>query len=84
MEKIDIKTLNQYNRVFYWLASHGEINPMTAWKELGVYRLSAVIFKIRKDGYDIKSETTLVKNKFGEKCNVARYIWQEQLLGDIA
>jgi len=49
------------------------IDPITAWSELGIYRLSAVVLLLRQDGYNIRTERTPVCNRYGETCNVANY-----------
>jgi hypothetical protein len=59
--------------VLDWLKTGAGITSMEAFKELGVTRLSAVIFNLRKKGYDIESETVEVRDRFGEHCKVARY-----------
>ena len=49
------------------------INPLEAWTRLGIYRLSAVIYDLRKEGYNIVSHRKAVKNQFNESCHVAEY-----------
>lgn len=63
----------QVNRLHKYLTLHGKINPLEAWNELGVYRLGARVFDLRKQGVNITSCTVEVKNKFGEVCRVAEY-----------
>jgi len=63
----------QEKRIAKYLLDNFSINPLTAWKECGVYRLSAVILKLRKKGMHIVTERTNVKNQFGEDCKVANY-----------
>ena len=46
---------------------------MYAWQKYGVYRLSDVILRLRRDGYEIATDTQEVVNQFGEKCKVAAY-----------
>ncbi len=38
----------QEQRIIDYLRNHGKINPLQAWKECGVYRLSAVIFNLKR------------------------------------
>ena len=68
-----MRSKRQENRILDYLADHGAVNPLTAWRACGVYRLADVIFKLRKQGFDIRTETTTVINRFGEECRVARY-----------
>jgi len=67
----------QEQRIIDYLRNHGKINPLQAWKECGVYRLSAVIFNLKKKNIDIQSDRVKVQNKFDEDCNVAEYklVW---------
>ena len=63
----------QKERLLNYLTDHKSINPIVSWNYLGIYRLSDVIYKLRKDGYDIKTNEVEVKNQFGEICRVANY-----------
>ena len=49
------------------------INPLQAWQQLGIYRLSAVVHLLREDGHEIKTDLVEVKNKYNEVCKVAKY-----------
>lgn len=63
----------QKDRLIKYLAENESINPLTAWVNLGIYRLSAVIFLLREDGFNIETDKIEVKNQFGESCRVANY-----------
>ena len=65
---------NQKTRILNHLNRYHKIDPLKAWSKYGVYRLSDVIYKLRKDGYEIETADKVVKNKYGEKCRVAEYI----------
>jgi hypothetical protein len=67
--------MTQDERLLDYLKDNNEIDPLEAWKELGIYRLSACIFRLRKQGHNIISNRKKVHNRFGENCNVARYRW---------
>ena len=64
----------QPKRVLAYLLEHGSMTALDGWRECGVYRMSDAIFKLRKDGWQILTDTARVSNQFGEKCAVARYI----------
>ena len=49
------------------------IDPMTAWAELGIYRLGARAWDLKQAGYPIKKQIITVGNRFGEDCHVAQY-----------
>jgi hypothetical protein len=66
--------MTQQERLEKHLKEYRSINPLQAWSVLGIYRLSAVVYDLRRKGLHIETATTKVANKFGEKCNVAKYI----------
>ena len=66
--------MTQEKRLEDYLHKYGSINPLEAWQDLGIYRLSAVILLLRRRGIKIVTETMDVFNKFGEKCHVAKYV----------
>jgi len=49
------------------------INPLESWTALGIYRLSARVFDLRKAGWPISMEMVEVENQFGETVRVAQY-----------
>ena len=65
--------MNQKNRVLEYLNNHESLNPLQAWRELGVYRLAAVICELRKDGVPIQTDLRPVINQFDEECRVGHY-----------
>jgi len=66
-----MKTQNE--RLKKYLMDYGEIEPITAWFELGIYRLGARIWDLKREGLDIVSGRKTVTNRFGEKHTVANY-----------
>jgi len=67
---------SQTQRLEEYLKVLGNINPLQAWNDLGIYRLSARINDLRKT-MNIETQTIEVENQFGEKCRVANYILTE-------
>ena len=65
--------MSQCERLQKWLESEGEIDPLTSWTKLGIYRLGARIFDLRQKGLNIKTGKKEVVNQFGEVCKVASY-----------
>ncbi len=59
------------------LGKHGSITSMEAFKEYGATRLSAIIFKLRHQGYRISTEIIQVDTRYGRKANVAKYTLQK-------
>ena len=70
--------MTQSTRLLEHLKTHGTINPLEAWQQLGIYRLSATIFILRGLGHLIKTDFVEVKNQFGETCRVAKYVLELQ------
>ena len=63
----------QNERLLDYLERHTAITPMEAWVKLGIYRLGARIFELRRLGHSIRSDFKKVPNQFGEECRVANY-----------
>lgn len=55
------------------IRSFGSITSQEAIYQYGITRLSDVVFKLKKDGYNIKSKLVEVKNRYGKSCHVSRY-----------
>lgn len=65
--------MNQTQAVLQWLQTGAGITSFDAFKEIGATRLSAIIFNLRKMGYDIETEQLETTNRFGDKVRYARY-----------
>lgn len=63
----------QQERVLEYMREFGGITSLDAFKDLGVTRLSAVIFNLKADGYRIESEPMKTVNRYGEKVRFSRY-----------
>ena len=61
-------------QVLEHLKNYGTITSWQAIQEYGATRLSAIIFNLRKDGYDIDTKTELTKDRNGNVCQYAKYI----------
>lgn len=72
----------QQTAVLDWLKTGTGITSMEAFKALGVTRLSAIIFELRKKGYYITSEESIVKNRFGANVRIARYYLRDKTTDD--
>ncbi len=65
---------NQMAKIREHLTKHGSI---TSWKAIELYgctRLSAKIFDLRNKGWIIDTQMIEVKNRFGDKNEIAKYI----------
>ena len=63
----------QVQRVIDYMAEFGGITSLEAFQDLGITRLAAVIFDIKKMGIPIKTERVGATNRYGEAVNFARY-----------
>ena len=48
--------MNQTDAVFDYMQAHGSIDPVRAVKDLGIYRLGARIWDLKRLGVNIESE----------------------------
>lgn len=64
---------SQCEMILAYMKQHGGITQLEATNELGITRLSARIFDLREQGYNIDDVTETGKNRFGEKCRYVRY-----------
>lgn len=65
----------QRKAVLEHLQNNGSITSMEAFENYGATRLSAIIFDLRKLGYDIETKDIATKNRYGNTCVYARYIF---------
>ena len=63
-----------YTRLLEYLKEFKHITSLDAIRDLGNTRLSATIYELRKDGYNIISEDLTVKNRWGNNTTIAKYI----------
>lgn len=68
-----MKKRSQIERIKNALMNGEKITPLDAWISYGVYRISDVVFRLRKAGYDVQTKMVEVQNQWGETCKVAQY-----------
>lgn len=61
------------NDVIIHLMKKGTITQMEAAKKYNLYRLSSVIFELRKRGMNIETEMIPFKSKYGTHSSYAKY-----------
>ena len=66
--------VTKFNQVKEHLENYGTITSWQAIQQYGATRLSDIIFRLRKQGYDIETKTELTKDRNGNTCQYARYI----------
>lgn len=67
--------MTQNEMVLDYLEKNKTITPQEAMNEFGIMRLGARIYELRKDGYDIGTQTTTSKNRYGRLVNYATYTY---------
>jgi len=70
--KTDLSEMTQKERVLWYLRRHDELTPAEAESDLGIGRLAARVYDLRKDGYTIETEERQVETRFGSS-TVAHY-----------
>ena len=70
--------MTQCERVLKYMEDFGSINPMQAMKDLGVMRLGARIFDLKKAGHKIPRRTVTGRNRYGAPVIYAEYKLEEQ------
>lgn len=65
------------NEVLNHLRREGSITSMEAFELYGATRLSAIIFRLRKKGYDIQTTSDMCTDRYGHRCNFAKYILEK-------
>lgn len=63
---------NQKSKVLDYIRKHGKITSLDAFSKLHITRLSACIFNLRQDGYNIKTRELEVTTEYG-KTTFAEY-----------
>ena len=64
---------SQKKAVLKYLQTHKKITSLNAIKLFGATRLSAIIFDLRRNGYNIKTHIRTGKNRFGNTVGYAEY-----------
>jgi hypothetical protein len=72
-ENTTIRT-TKTNQVKKNLIEKGKIDSWTAIELYGATRLSAIIYNLRRRGFNIDSQTISVKDRNGNICNFAVYV----------
>jgi len=68
------KTLSKHQkRVVKLMKEMGSLTALVAMKELGVMRLSAVIFELKAHGFNIEKVYKSSENRYGEPVRYAIY-----------
>lgn len=63
----------QAEQVVNYMQEYGEITQLDALRDLGIMRLGARIFELKKRGYVITTTHRCVPTRSGEKTSIAVY-----------
>lgn len=72
---------NQCYRVHVYMKEHKYITGILAFTEIGVYRLSSCIYRLKKRGVKISDRWREVENRYGEKCRIKEYYLEDDTKG---
>lgn len=64
----------KFNQVKEHLENYGTITSWQAIQQYGATRLSDIIFRLRKQGYDIETKNETFKDRNDNACTFAKYI----------
>jgi len=64
----------KFNNVKTHLFEQGKINTWQAIKLYGATRLSDIIFKLRKEGFNIESKRITTKDRNNQICSYVDYV----------
>ena len=66
---------SQSDAVLWHLKTYGSITSYEAIKEYGATRLADLIYKHKKNGYDIESIPVKKKTRFGRNTTISKYCY---------
>jgi hypothetical protein len=69
--------MNKTQAVLGWLKTGAGISSMEAIKQFGATRLSAIIFNLKRKGYNIETVWCEGRDRFGNQTRFARYYLRE-------
>lgn len=74
MKNTKVKKTTQKDRVLRYLKDYGSITSWEAIQQFGATRISAIIFNLKKEGYEFDEEWTSTKNRYGDSVSYKRYV----------
>lgn len=75
------KKITQKDRVLQYLKDYGSITSWEAIQQFGATRISAIIFNLKKDGYEFDEEWEHTTNRYADPVSYKRYVLKRR--GDI-
>lgn len=68
------KTNNSQQEAVLNHLMRNKLTSMEAFENYGITRLSAIIFRLRNEGYNINTNICYTTNRYGNTCKYAEYI----------
>jgi len=65
--------VTQKEMVLQYMQDFGSITPVQAFQDLGIMRLGARIFELKKDGVLIESRLASARNRYGKTTHYSEY-----------
>lgn len=65
--------LTQKDRIINYIRKFGSISTREAFNDLGIARLGARIFELKREGYSFIEKWEEAKNRYGEQTNFKRF-----------
>lgn len=65
--------VTQKDRIINYIREFGSISTKEAFDDLGIARLGARIFELKREGYSFVEEWDEVKNRYGEQTSFKRF-----------
>lgn len=66
---------NKTNEVLKYLQKNKSITSWVSIAEFGATRLSAIIYQLKKKGYNIITQREELVDRYGNTCRFARYVY---------
>lgn len=70
--------LTQRQMILEYIKAFGSIDPSEAYRDIGCMKLATRVSELKREGYNIVSETVTSKNRWGKPIHFKRYRLGEQ------
>lgn len=74
MSENNVTKANKTTKVLEHLKQYGSITSLEAIEKYSAIRLSAIIYNLRKKGYDIETKDIDFTDRFGTKSHCGKYV----------
>jgi hypothetical protein len=74
MSENNVTKANKTTKVLEHLKQYGSITSLEAIEKYSAIRLSAIIYNLRKKGYDIETKDIDFTDRFGTKSHYGKYV----------